>query len=36
MGVSLRKYKGLRTMKPSNPINFWWYEPQSDLDKAPT
>jgi hypothetical protein len=36
LGVSLKTHKGLRTINPENPINFWWYEPQSELDKAPT
>lgn len=35
LGVSLRTYNGLRTMSPDGPINFWWYEPQHELDKAP-
>jgi len=34
-GVSLKTYRGLRTPNPDNPINFWWYEPQHDQDKAP-
>jgi hypothetical protein len=36
LGVSLISSGGLRTYKPSYPINFWKYEPQSDSDKAPT
>lgn len=36
LGVSLKSHRGLRTPDPANPINFWWYTPQSDLDKAPT
>ncbi len=36
MGVSLEKRKGLWTPNPENPINFWLYEPQHPLDKAPT
>ncbi len=36
LGVSLGTYQGLRTRDPSNPINFWWYEPQHELDKAPS
>ena len=36
LGVSLRSYGGLRTFDPRNPINFWWYKPQSVLDKAPS
>ena len=35
LGVSLKTNRGLRTHKPENPINFWWYEPQHPLDKAP-
>lgn len=35
LGVSLKMYRGLRTPNPANPINFWWYEPQHQLDKAP-
>lgn len=35
LGVSLASYKGLRTPNPKYPINFWWYKPQHELDKAP-
>jgi len=35
LGVSLKTNRGLWTPKPENPINFWWYEPQHLLDKAP-
>lgn len=35
LGVSLAKHCGLRTLHPNNPINFWWYEPQHEADKAP-
>jgi hypothetical protein len=35
MGVSLRQYRGLRTLNPGKPINFWWYEPQTSDDIAP-
>lgn len=35
LGVSLKTRRGLRTYNPANPINFWWYEPQSELDKSP-
>jgi hypothetical protein len=35
IGVSLKRLRGLRTFNPTRPINFWWYEPQTDLDKAP-
>jgi len=36
LGVSLKSHRGLRTLNPRNPINFWWYEPQHGQDKAPT
>ncbi len=36
LGVSLKTHMGLRTLKPDNPINFWWYEAQHELDMAPT
>ena len=35
LGVSFKKNRGLRTFKPMNPINFWWYEPQHEEEKAP-
>lgn len=35
LGVSLASSKGFRTPNPNNPLNFWWYQPQTDLDKAP-
>jgi len=35
LGVSLDSCKGLKTFDPSQPINFWWYEPQGEYDKAP-
>ncbi len=35
LGVSLETNRGLRTFNPMNPINFWWYEPQHERDKAP-
>lgn len=35
LGVSLATHRGLRTPQPKNPINFWWYEPQHEWDKAP-
>ncbi len=35
MGVSLRDERCLWTPNPSNPINFWNYEPQHEFDKAP-
>jgi hypothetical protein len=36
LGVSLKTHRGLRTFGPTNPLNFWWYEPQHEKDKAPT
>jgi hypothetical protein len=36
LGVSLRTHRGFRTLNPAYPVNFWWYEPQSPEDKAPT
>jgi hypothetical protein len=36
LGISFDTHKGLRTMDPKYPINFWPYIPQTDLDKAPT
>lgn len=36
MGVSLRTFKGLRSPKAHSPLNFWWYQPQIEGDKAPT
>lgn len=36
LGVSLETNRGLRTFGPKNQINFWWYDPQHKLDKAPT
>ena len=35
LGVSLQSSQGLRTFKPQNPVNFWWYTPQHETDKAP-
>lgn len=35
LGVGLRQSKGLKTRDPANPINFWWYQPQHEEDKAP-
>jgi hypothetical protein len=35
LGVSLKSRRGLRTFDPARPVNFWWYEPQGDYDKAP-
>jgi len=36
LGVSIDSKCCLYTFNPKNPINFWHYEPQHDLDKAPT
>jgi hypothetical protein len=33
--VSLASHRGLRTMDPTKPINFWPYEAQSEQDRAP-
>lgn len=35
LGISLQSCGYLRTRDPSRPINFWHYEPQHPLDKAP-
>lgn len=35
LGVSLQTQGGLWTPKPENPLNFWLYEAQRPLDKAP-
>ena len=35
LGVSLKTNRGLKTFDPANPINFWWYEPQHEGEKAP-
>lgn len=34
--ISLQSQKGLRSFSPKKPINFWWYIPQHENDKAPT
>ncbi|MCT7973665.1 DUF3800 domain-containing protein [Laspinema olomoucense] len=36
LGVSLKKNRCLQTPNPKNPINFWFYRPQHEMDKAPT
>ncbi len=36
LNVSLKTFKGFKTRDPSKPINFWWYTPQHEWDKAPT
>jgi hypothetical protein len=35
-GVGLNNSRGLKTWKPENPINFWFYEPQHEDDTALT
>ena len=35
LGVSLKSNKGLKTPNPKQPINFWFYMPQHEADKAP-
>lgn len=35
LGVSLKSSGALTTPDPRNPINFWWYKPQTENDKAP-
>lgn len=35
LGVSLKTSHGLWTPKPDNPLNFWLYQPQHEMDKAP-
>jgi hypothetical protein len=35
LGLSLASRKCLWTPKPENPINFWWWEPQSPADRVP-
>lgn len=35
MWVSLKTHRGLKTVNPRMPLNFWWYKPQSLRDKAP-
>jgi len=35
LGVSLKTKNYLLTQSPQNPINFWHYEPQNSMDKAP-
>lgn len=36
LGVSLKTNRYLQTPHPKNPINFWHYTPQHEMDKAPT
>jgi hypothetical protein len=35
LGVSLKTHRGLRTLNPIQPMNFWWYTPQHKTDIAP-
>ena len=34
--VSFSSSDGLKTFNRTKPFNFWWYEPQTNMDKAPT
>ena len=34
-GISINSKRGLNTFKPTDVINFWFYNPQTDKDKAP-
>ncbi|SRR6266478_2049391 len=36
LGVGLKSSCGLRSRNPASALNFWWYEPQVESDKAPT
>ena len=36
LGVSLKRKKCFSTPNPNNPINFWYYKPQHEMDSAPT
>lgn len=36
LSIKYQNNNGLQTKNPNSPINFWWYEPQSEKDKAPT
>lgn len=36
LGYTLDRQKGIYTLDPQSPINFWWYRPQREEDKAPT
>ncbi|MCG9891614.1 MAG: hypothetical protein MH252_11125 [Thermosynechococcaceae cyanobacterium MS004] len=36
LGVSLKSNRYLQTPNPNNPINFWHYMPQHEMDTAPT
>ena len=35
LGISLESTKGFFTRNPAKPINFWFYQPQGNYDKAP-
>jgi len=35
LGVSLKSSGALTTKDPQKPINFWWYTPQTEQDRAP-
>jgi len=34
--VSLEMNRGFKTIDPTKSINFWWYTPQHEMDRAPT
>jgi hypothetical protein len=34
--IDIDRDKGFRTWDPNLPLNFWWYEPKSWQDKAPS
>lgn len=36
LGVSLKTKRCFSTPNPVNPINFWYYKPQHEMDNAPT
>ncbi len=36
LGFSIDRGRGLHTLNPNYPINFWWYRPQRVEDKAPS
>nr|CAJ71546.1 hypothetical protein kustc0801 [Candidatus Kuenenia stuttgartiensis] len=35
MGVSINEREHLYTFSPERPLNFWFYNPQHEFDKAP-
>ena len=36
LAIDVDAHKGFRTLNPRLPLNFWWYEPRSRHDKAPS